>query len=79
MELVLDPDKVTNDGKLIAPIEKGEKVGVLKVKNPPEEEYIPDGVPADYSVDVTADETVEKASWVVRSARGIKSFFKDLF
>lgn len=79
VELVLDPDKVTDDGKLIAPIEKGEKVGVLKVKNPPEEEYIPDGEPASYSVDVTAEETVEKASWVVRSARGIKSFFKDLF
>jgi serine-type D-Ala-D-Ala carboxypeptidase (penicillin-binding protein 5/6) len=79
IELKLDKDKTGEDGKLLAPIEKGEKIGVLVLKNEKEAEYILDGLQQDHKVNVYATSAVEKANWFVRSARNIGEFLEDLF
>ncbi|BCB03741.1 D-alanyl-D-alanine carboxypeptidase family protein [Bacillus sp. KH172YL63] len=77
--LKMDPDKVDEEGSLKAPIEKGEKIGELVIDIPVAEEYIFDKKETSYKLDVYAAETVEKASWFVRSARGIQDFFENIF
>ncbi|PFG06341.1 D-alanyl-D-alanine carboxypeptidase family protein [Bacillus sp. es.034] len=77
--LNLDEQKVNEDGSLQAPIEKGEKIGELVIDTNEKEEYIFDRKSSDYKVDVYAAESVKKASWIVRSARGIQDFFGNLF
>ncbi len=78
-KLNIDDNKVNEDGSLKAPIEKGEKIGELVIDTPKNEEYIFDKKDSPFQVDVYAAETVEKASWLVRSARSIKGFFQNIF
>jgi serine-type D-Ala-D-Ala carboxypeptidase (penicillin-binding protein 5/6) len=77
--LNLDENKLNKDGSLQAPIEKGEKIGELMIENPNKEEYIFDEKRHSYKVDVIAAESVDKASWLVRSARSIQNFIGNLF
>ncbi|MFC7783994.1 D-alanyl-D-alanine carboxypeptidase family protein [Rossellomorea sp. GCM10028870] len=77
--LNLDENKLNKDGSLQAPIEKGEKIGELRIENPNKEEYILDEKRQSYKVDVIAAESVDKASWLVRSARSIQEFIGNLF
>jgi serine-type D-Ala-D-Ala carboxypeptidase (penicillin-binding protein 5/6) len=79
VELKLDKDKMNEEGKLKAPIEKGEKIGELILKNDKEDEYIIDGLHQEQKVNVYASSAVEKANWFVRSARNIGEFFKGIF
>ncbi|WP_052504397.1 D-alanyl-D-alanine carboxypeptidase family protein [Rossellomorea aquimaris] len=75
----LEEDKLNNDGTLQAPIQKGEKIGEMLIETPEKNEYIFDKKQPSYKVDIYAAESVEKASWLVRSARSIQGFFGDLF
>ncbi|XXM71061.1 D-alanyl-D-alanine carboxypeptidase family protein [Lysinibacillus sphaericus] len=79
VELKLNKDKTGEDGKLLAPVKKGEKIGKLVLKSDKEAEYILDGLQEDQKVDVYASSTVDKANWFVRSARNIGEFFKGIF
>ncbi|QNU07427.1 D-alanyl-D-alanine carboxypeptidase [Peribacillus butanolivorans] len=77
-ELVIDKNKLDKDGKLTAPIKKGEKVGYITVtpKNGKDYGYI-NGDSA--KVDVVAAESVEKANWFVLSMRAVGGFFGDVW
>lgn len=77
--ITLEEDKLNDDGTLQAPIEKGEKIGEMMLETPEKNEYIIDKKHPSNKVDIYAAESVEKASWLVRSARSIKGFFGDLF
>ncbi|TMU87458.1 D-alanyl-D-alanine carboxypeptidase [Bacillus sp. BHET2] len=72
-------NKVSEDGSLKAPIEKGEKIGELVIDTPKNEEYIFDKKDSPLKIDVYAAESVEKANWLVRSARSIQAFFQNIF
>ncbi len=76
----LDDDKVNDQGELIAPIEKGETVGVAKVAykdstkiphitNPNQEITVP----------LVATEDVKKKNWFSLLFEGIGNFFSNLF
>jgi serine-type D-Ala-D-Ala carboxypeptidase (penicillin-binding protein 5/6) len=80
-KLVLDKDKLNEQGELTAPVKEGDKVGYVTVETK-------DGEPISFltedgqglaKVDVVAAETVEKANWFVLAMRGVGGFFGDLF
>ncbi|MGN1400887.1 MAG: D-alanyl-D-alanine carboxypeptidase family protein [Bacillus sp. (in: firmicutes)] len=80
VEIVYDEDKLDKDGKLTAPIKKGETVGYVTVKSA-DDEYgflTKDGEKL-ASVDLVAAETVEKANWFVLSMRAVGGFFGDVW
>lgn len=79
-ELTIDKDKLNEDGELVAPVKKGEKVGTLTIK-PKEGElkFAPKDGQKEIVVDVVAGEDVEKANWFVLMMRGIGGFFGDLW
>ncbi|MGG5254501.1 D-alanyl-D-alanine carboxypeptidase family protein [Neobacillus sp. SM06] len=77
---VLDKTKLTKDGKLAAPIKKGEKVGyiTLQAKNGGKVRFLtPEGAKS-VQTDVVAAQDVEKANWFVLMMRGIGGFFSGL-
>lgn len=57
------------DAKLVAPIQKGQKLGTLKITYGTQEK----------TVDLVANEDVQKASWIRLFFRAIGNFFGDLF
>lgn len=57
------------EAKLVAPIQKGQKLGTLKISYGTQEK----------TVDLVANEDVEKASWIRLLFRAIGNFFGDLF
>ncbi|MDM5209933.1 D-alanyl-D-alanine carboxypeptidase family protein [Peribacillus sp. NJ4] len=77
-DLVIDKNKLNDDGKLSAPIKKGEKLGYITVtpKNGEDYGYI-NGDPV--KVNVVAAESVEKANWFVLSMRAVGGFFGDVW
>ncbi|MDM5292227.1 D-alanyl-D-alanine carboxypeptidase family protein [Peribacillus simplex] len=77
-DLVIDKNKLNDDGKLTAPIKKGEKLGYITVtpKNGEDYGYI-NGDPV--KVNVVAAESVEKANWFVLSMRAVGGFFGDVW
>lgn len=78
-EVQLDKRKLDENGSLVAPLEKGEKVGTLTVKYTGEGTdygFIAEHVPMH---DVVASEEVKKASWLTRSLRAIGNFFSGLW
>jgi serine-type D-Ala-D-Ala carboxypeptidase (penicillin-binding protein 5/6) len=79
LKLNLDKSKLNEKGELLAPIEKGEKIGELILVNKEKEEYILDHLKQETKVEVYAAASVEKANWFVRSARNIGEFFGSLF
>lgn len=78
----LDESVVDEDGKLTAPIEKGEKVGTatLTYKDKPlsNDKYVVSGK-KNISVDVVTTEEVEKKNWFSLTIQSIVEFFKNLF
>ncbi|MDM5356514.1 D-alanyl-D-alanine carboxypeptidase family protein [Peribacillus sp. ACCC06369] len=77
-DLVIDKNKLNDDGKLTAPIKKGEKLGYITAtpKNGEDYGYI-NGDPV--KVNVVAAESVEKANWFVLSMRAVGGFFGDVW
>ena len=80
-KLVLDKEKLNEDGELTAPIEKGETIGYVTVEYENEDDirFITQDGNKQIQVPVVAAESVEKANWFVLSMRGIGGFFGDLF
>ena len=82
LEYTFDKDKV-NDGALTAPVKKGEKVGVAKVVYDGDDDfgYITDTADeqADHTIDIVADDDVEKSNWFMLILGAIGSFFSNLF
>ncbi|MBA9029361.1 D-alanyl-D-alanine carboxypeptidase family protein [Peribacillus huizhouensis] len=80
-ELVIDEKKLNKDGKLEAPVKKGDVIGYLTVKSKDGTDYgfIDEAGAKTGKVDVVAAETVEKANWFVLSSRAIGGFFSDIW
>ncbi|MGE6721143.1 D-alanyl-D-alanine carboxypeptidase family protein [Peribacillus frigoritolerans] len=77
-DLVIDKNKLNEDGKLTAPIKKGEKLGYITVTPKKGEDYgYINGDPV--KVNVVAAESVEKANWFVLSMRAVGGFFGDVW
>ncbi|MGE7763622.1 D-alanyl-D-alanine carboxypeptidase family protein [Peribacillus sp. NPDC097895] len=77
-DLVIDKNKLNKDGKLTAPIKKGEKLGYITVTPKKGESYgYINGEPV--KVNVVAAESVEKANWFVLSMRAVGGFFGDVW
>jgi len=79
--LVLDKDKVDKNGKLTAPIKKGEKVGYVKLvpKNGEKVSFLTEEGQKKVQADVVAAQGVEKSNWFVLMMRGIGGFFGDVW
>ncbi|MFS0766756.1 D-alanyl-D-alanine carboxypeptidase family protein [Peribacillus phoenicis] len=77
-DLVIDKNKLNDDGKLTAPIKKGEKLGYITVTPKKGENY--GYINGDQvKVNVVAAESVEKANWFVLSMRAVGGFFGDVW
>ena len=63
-KLVINKDKLDEDGNLVAPVKKGDKIGYLTVETDNNYGTIT-GDSKGVRVDVVAAETVEKANWFV--------------
>ena len=80
LEFKIDESKLNEDGELVAPIEKGDKVGtatLVYVGDEPDYGYLFDQ--EDITVDVVSEDSVEKANWFVLMLGGIGDFFSNLF
>ncbi|WP_382401371.1 D-alanyl-D-alanine carboxypeptidase family protein [Lentibacillus salinarum] len=76
----LDEEKLNGDGELAAPIEKGEKVGTAEIVYDGDGDYgfiTPNG--GNGSIDLVAQDTVEKNNWFMLTLGAIGSFFGNLF
>ncbi|SFB29680.1 D-Ala-D-Ala carboxypeptidase A. Serine peptidase. MEROPS family S11 [Lentibacillus halodurans] len=80
IEYQLNEDKLNEDGELNAPIEKGEKIGTAKVVYSGEED---DGYISPESdkrtIDLVAQDTVEKDNWFMLTIGAIGGFFGNIF
>lgn len=78
---VFDKKKLNKDGKLTAPIKKGETVGyvTLKAKNGEKVSFLTADGQKKVQADVVAAQDVEKANWFVLMMRGIGGFFGGLW
>ncbi|MCP8617193.1 D-alanyl-D-alanine carboxypeptidase family protein [Salirhabdus salicampi] len=77
-----DEELLTEKGELTAPVEKGDKVGTMKVTYTGEESlgYINDQYENAATVtDIVVNDSVEKANWFSLTLRAVGGFFADLF
>ena len=81
LELILDENFLDEEGKLIAPIEKGQKVGYMKVNyhGDVNHEFIVSEAALSEQVDIVVNETVEKAGWFSLTMRAIGGFFSGIW
>lgn len=80
-KLVLDSTILTDDGTLLAPIEKGQKVGHLTYEYKGDNNYgylVSNGAENEV-VDVVTLAEVEKANWFSLTMRAIGGFFADIW
>ncbi len=80
-KVVLDKKKLTKDGKLTAPVKKGEEVGYITVDSKEKNDlgYLPNTGKSDTKVSMVTKDAVEKANWFVLSMRAIGGFFGDIW
>ncbi|MFC0190617.1 serine hydrolase [Fictibacillus aquaticus] len=81
-KFVIDKKKLNEDGKLTAPIKKGDVVGHIQMEYKGEGEdygYLINDGSGKGQVDVVTTKSVEKANWFVLAMRGIGSFFADIW
>lgn len=80
IEYELDEKKLNENGELIAPIEKGEKVGIAKLVYDGEEDYgYIEGAKENNTVDLITTSEVEKKNWFSLMLGAIGNFFTGLF
>lgn len=80
LKVQIDKTKLNEDGKLVAPVKKGDKIGSAKL------EYKA-GTDAGYifedknntGIDVVATQSVEKDNWFMLTLKAIGNFFSNLF
>lgn len=79
LEYNISEEKMNEDGELLAPIEKGEKIGTATLVYEGENDfgYIFDQEAI--TVDLVSDETVEKANWFMLTFGAIGDFFTNIF
>ncbi|MEC5425046.1 serine hydrolase [Virgibacillus sp. C22-A2] len=79
LNYTIDQDKLNADGKLSAPIEKGEVIGTAELVFEGDIDY--GYIFSDNSsfIDLVADESVEKSNWFMLTLGAIGDFFVDIF
>ncbi|GGN57794.1 serine hydrolase [Oceanobacillus indicireducens] len=80
LEYNIDEEKLNDNGEIVAPIEKGEKLGTATLVY--EGEATDHGYIFDQEsvvVDVVSDEAVEKANWFMLTLGAIGDFFGNVF
>lgn len=77
--LTLDETKLNENGELLAPVEAGEIVGSVRLKEEAEEDNSYLVAENKQQVDVVTDNQVEKAGWFKRVMRGIGGFFSSIW
>ena len=77
-KLVINKDKLDEEGNLVAPVKKGEKIGYLTVETGNNYGTIA-GDSKGVRVDVVTAEAVEKANWFVLSMKAVGGFFGDMW
>lgn len=78
--IVIDKDKLNEDGELVAPVKKGDVIGYATVKSENDDYgFITSEGEKLASVELVASETVEKANWFVLSMRAVGGFFGDVW
>lgn len=80
-ELVLDESFFDDEGKLVAPLEKGQEVGFIKVNynGDVNHEFIVPEAAFSEQVSVVLNESVEKAGWFSLTMRAIGGFFSGIW
>jgi serine-type D-Ala-D-Ala carboxypeptidase (penicillin-binding protein 5/6) len=80
-QFVVDKKKLNDEGKLTAPVKKGEVVGHVKIAYKGEGEDYGYLIDADTKgkTEVVTENAVEKANWFVLAMRGIGSFFSGIW
>jgi D-alanyl-D-alanine carboxypeptidase (penicillin-binding protein 5/6) len=76
--LHLDKSVLTKDGKLKAPVKKGQKVGYITLEYKGKDKK-PDFLYGDVKVPVVTTGSVDKANWFVLLFRAIGGFIGGLF
>jgi serine-type D-Ala-D-Ala carboxypeptidase (penicillin-binding protein 5/6) len=81
LELVLDESFFDEEGKLVAPLEKGQEVGFMKVNyhGDVNHEFIVPEAALSEQVSVVLNESVEKAGWFSLTMRAIGGFFSGIW
>lgn len=79
LEYNISEEKMNEDGELLAPIEKGEKIGTATLVYEGENDfgYIFDQEAI--TVDLVSDEAVEKANWFMLTFGAVGDFFTNIF
>lgn len=78
---VLNKKKMTKEGKLVAPLKKGETVGymTLEYKGDDALAFLSPDMPKNIRVPLVTTAEVEKANWFVLSMRAVGGLFVDLW
>ncbi|MYL39306.1 serine hydrolase [Halobacillus litoralis] len=79
VEFSISEDQLDEDGKLVAPVEKGQKVGTARLVYTGDESYGNLVKEEGQTVDIVTSEAVEKANWFMLMLGGIGDFFSDIF
>ncbi|WP_394219045.1 serine hydrolase [Halobacillus trueperi] len=75
----ISEDQLDDEGHLVAPVEKGQKVGTAKLVYNGEEDYGNILSEGGQTVDIIASSSVEKANWFMLTLGAIGEFFGDIF
>ncbi|PAV28505.1 D-alanyl-D-alanine carboxypeptidase [Virgibacillus profundi] len=75
----IDEEKLNADGKLTAPIEKGEKIGTAELIFEGENNYGYIFSDKNQTVDLVTNDVVEKSNWFMLTLGAIGDFFANLF
>ncbi|MFD1850978.1 serine hydrolase [Oceanobacillus bengalensis] len=78
LEYQIDEDRLNEDGELIAPVKQGDIIGTatLVYEGGDDYGYI---IPSNNSIDLIAEDTVEKANWFMLTLGAIGDFFANVF
>lgn len=83
LEYSFDDDKLTEDGELTAPVEKGDKVGTATIvyDGDDDEGYLFDTEDEtdEQTVDVVTNDSVDKSNWFMLMLGAIGSFFINIY
>lgn len=79
VEYKINKDKLNKDGQLVAPVKKGEKIGTAELVYTGDSDYGYIFNSDHLSVDLVADESVEKSNWFMLTLGAIGDFFSGIF
>lgn len=79
LEYSIDKDKLNEDGELVAPVKKGDKIGTAQLVFTGDNDYGYITNTTNLSVDLIADESVEKSNWFMLALGAVGDFFSGIF